>query len=418
MASRRWRAVAALAGVGDSVYTAIPLLVIGPLAQPIEVAASALVAYTAGGMLSNVLVWGRLGDLIDRPRILALIGTVAQGVLLLVLAVATSGWSIVPLCAVIGVVAVSMDGAVARLVAGDLPGRERSAAFLVYSSMIERGLLIGFAGAAFVLPLLALSLSGDLALRVVITLYALAVLAQAPLIATGPVPGRIPRVTVGRVAASGIHLSGAGAARPFHQALRFVRGPRPGAGPRPLPDELRLFFVTQVVLHAGYALYGSILAIYLREEAGLNMALVMSLFAAGGITTNLALLRTGRWLVTVPAVQILAASASARVVLFLGFAIIALAPTAGWSLTALLPLYLLTQAVWGLILASGVAHVAELAPARGKARTMSSYGAASSTGVIIGTMAAGAIAGSFGFVALFASASAVVLVGLVLLMRW
>ena len=159
LAQRRWRVSLLLAGVGDSIHGLLPLFALVALGQSITVSAAVGGAYVLGALLGNALLWGRLGDRVRSPLALVVVGTTVQGAAIVGLGLFPEIAGIVALAAGLGFVAVSMDGALMRLITGTLPVRERTEAAVLAASLLERGVLLGFALAAGVLPLLALTTS-------------------------------------------------------------------------------------------------------------------------------------------------------------------------------------------------------------------------------------------------------------------
>lgn len=420
MSRPRWRAAVTLGGMGDSILALLPLFVIGALKQPVEVAAGAAAAYTFGAMLGHVFLWGRLADRTAHPRAQVILGTAVQGSLLVGLGVFPTLAGIVAISAVLGLFAVSMDSALMRLVTADLAPKPRTVAVLRFARLVERGVLLGLLVTAVALPLLRLGVDDAIALRAVVVALGAIILAESLIVATatGPLPSAPTVVSVAaNLAADGLLVLWSGASGPVQQLIRVTVGSREPSDTW-FPDTLRLLLINLVVLHLGFALHSGIFAVYLHKEGGLASGAVAAILLGGSVMTNLTIPRVSEWLQTIPAVQVQAGAAGARAVLFGGYAALALAADAPWSLAGVALLYLLGQMCWGAVLPANTVRVSTLAPPGRQARAMSLFSGATGSGTVIGTTLAGTLAASVGFPVTFAAAAGVTLVAVALLLRW
>lgn len=421
MGRPRWRAAVTLGGMGDSILALLPLFVIGALQQPVEVAAGATAAYTFGAMLGHVFLWGRLADRTAHLRAQVILGTTIQGALMVGLGLFPTLAGIVALSAVLGLFAVSMDSALMRLVAADLAPKPRTVAVLRFARLVERGALLGLLVTAVALPLLRLGVDDATALRTVVVALGIIILAESLLVATatGPLLPRAP--TVASVATSlatdGLLVLWAGATGPVQQLIR-VTGGRREPSEAGFPDTLRLLLINLVVLHLGFALHSGVFAVYLRKEAGLASGGVAAILLAGSVMTNLTIPRVSEWLQTIPAVQVQAGAALARAAIFGGYAALALAADASWSLAGVAVLYLFGQMCWGAVVPANTVRVSTLAPPRRRAQAMSLFSGATASGTVIGTSIAGSLAATGGFPVTFAAAASVTLLAMAFLLRW
>jgi hypothetical protein len=417
MGQPRWRAAVLLGGMGNAIASILPLFALVALDQPVQVAAGAVAAYTLGTLGANLLVWGRLADRVRYPRALVVAGTAARGVLMLGVAVFPQAAGILALSLVLGASAVSADGALVRLVAGGLDRASRAAAMFTYSHLGQRGVLLGLAATSVALPLLRTSVDEVLALRIAVGGLGVVVLVQAAIaLSTVGFERAAPRLSealfdLGR---SGVMVLWSGAAGPVQRVLR-TGAPRRAAG---LPDSLRLMFASLAVLHLGFAVHSGVFAVYLRGEAGLSNALVVGVLLGGAVMTDFTISRVGRWLETIPAVQVQVAASALRAAIFLLFGLLAFAPAEAWSLAGVTLLYLLGQMCWGGIVPAHARRLADLAPESRRAEVMALHGAATGAGGVLGAALAGAVAAGLGFPITFALAAVLTVLGAVLLLRW
>lgn len=419
MDRRRWRVAAVLGGAGDSIATLLPLFALVALDQSVQVAASAGAAYTFGALIGNALFWGRLADRVRSPRALVIAGTGVQGAALLGLALFPDVASIVVLAAVLGLVSVSMDGALMRLVAGDLADRARTHAVLLFTRLIEVGVLAGFVLAAVALPLLNAAVSDETALRVTVGALGAAILAESALAASTVGRRRVAPAltsTVTDLARSGVFVLWSGAAGPMQRALRLPGAPGPAA--TRLSDSLRLLLVAVFVLFLGFALHSGVFAVYLRAEADLPDGAIMAVLLGGAFTTAVAMHRVSGWLRTLPAAPVQVAAGTVRAVIFAGYAALALEPGAAWSIAAVIALFFVSQTAWGALVPANTARVSALAPPARRGEVVAYFSAAAAGGAVVGATIAGTVADSVGFEVSFAAAAVVTGLASVLLGRW
>lgn len=414
----RWRVALQLGGMGDAVASLLPLFALTALDQSVGVAASTVSAYTAGSMVGHMFVWGRLADRITSPRLLVIVGTAVQGALILLIAVVPGFAGIVALSAILGLFAVSMDGALTRLVAGDLEPRARLAAITQFASLVERGVLYGLALSTAALALLAGATSEEVALRLVLAIIGVAILLESVIALTTVGTRRAaPRLgaAVGDLVRSGVVVIWGGAAGPVQRVLRV--GPATVGGDR-LPDSLRLMLVSLAILHGGYALQGSLIAIYLSEAAGLAGGPAIAILLAGAVMSAFAAARVAGWLDTVPAVQVQLGAAAVRFITFAGFGLTALAPAAFGSIALFTILFLVSQLGWGAVIVANSQRFADLAPASRRAEVVALQNVSTGIGGVVGAALGAGIAQEVGFAEAFFVSAVVAAVGAYLLSRW
>jgi MFS family permease len=406
----RWRVALQLGGMGDAALTALD--------QSIGVAASTVSAYTAGSMVGHMFVWGRLADRLTSPRLLVIVGTGVQGSLILLIAVVPGFAGIVALSAVLGLFAVSMDGALTRLVVGDLAPRARLVAITTFASLLERGVLYGLALSTAALAILGGVTSEETALRLVIGIIGLAILVESAIaLSTVGTRRAAPRLgaALGDLVRSGAVVIWGGAAGPVQRVLRV--GPATVQGDR-LPDSLRLMLVSLAILHTGYALQGSLIAVYLSDAAGLDSGFAIAILLAGAVMSTFAATRVSSWLETVPAVQIQLSAATVRVATFGGFGLLAFAPDALGSIAAFALVFLLSQLAWGAVIVANSQRFADLAPATRRAEVVALQNVSTGTGGVVGAALGAGIAQEVGFAEAFLLSAVVAAVGAFLLSRW
>jgi len=395
----RWRAGVVLGGMGNAVASLLPLFALFALELPVAVAAGTVSAYMLGTLVANLLLWGRLADRVRSPRALVIAGTAAKGALLLAAAVFPARIGILALSALLGAFAVSADGALMRLVVGNLDQPARVSAVLRYTRLVQRGALAGLAFTTLLLPPLREALDEQLALRVAIGALGVLTLGQSVLAATTIGFSRAaPRLgqAVTDLAASGVLVAWSGAFGPVEAVLRLAR-PGMAAARARLSDSLRLMFLSLFVLHLGFAMHGGIFALYLRQEAQLANGAVVGVLLAGAVMTDFTVGRVSRWLESVPAVQLQVSASAVRAGLYVAFALLAIRPLAAWSIAAIVAAYLVNQMAWGIIVLAHVRRLADLAPPARRAVVMAYHGASTGGGAVIGVAVAGAIAGASGF---------------------
>lgn len=415
--SRRWRASMILSGVSKTTILVLPLYVVGALGQGVGVAATAVAAFTFGAMIANLLLWGRLADRTSYPRALAAVGAFLYGLALIGAGLFPEFAGIIGLAVLLGAFSVAADGALVRLAAGQLPPLERTAAVLGYARRLEVGALFGLFGLAVALPLLDQYIDQSTALRVGMTAIGVAAIAQAGLSAwVSGTPARAPN-TVAGLAGDGLYVVWASVAGTL-RTVRWGEGSRgSGPGSAALPDALKLMLTNLAILYMGFALHGSVFAVYLSSEAGLSAGFVLGLFTVGAFLANVTILRVNSWLTVVPPVQVQAGVGVVRVVLFAGFAALAFASGAAWSIVLVLVLFLVSQVSWGAIIPANTARVTDLAPNSRRAEVMSYYNAALSAGLVMGALAAGPLA-AIDYAFAFGAAAVATALSVVLLLRW
>ena len=201
------------------------------------------------------------------------------------------------------------------------------------------------------------------------------------------------------------------------RALRITRQVA-RRGPERLSDTLRLLLMILVVMFFGFAMHGGVFALYLRTEGDLDDGPVLVALMLGALVTSLTIPRASVWLQTIPAVQAQTVAGAVRVVLYAGFALLALEAAAAWSLVGVGVLYLLSQTAFGIVVPANVARVAQLAPESRRGEVTGYASAAVALGVILGTTTAGLVADSAGFPVVFGIAAGATLVSSILLLRW
>jgi MFS family permease len=414
----RWRVALQLGGMGDSVVALLPLFALTALDQSVGVAASTVSAYTAGSMIGHLFVWGRLADRLTSPRLLVIAGTAIQGALILLIAVAPGFAGIVAVSAVLGLFAVSMDGALTRLVVGDLAPRARVVAITTFASLLERGVLYGLALSTAALAVLSGVTSEATALRLVLATIGIAILVESAIaLSTVGRQRAAPRLgaAIGDLVRSGAVVIWGGAAGPVQRVLRV--GPATVQGDR-LPDSLRLMLVSLAILHTGYALQGSLIAIYLSDAAGLAGGATIAILLGGAVMSAFAATRVASWLETVPAVQIQLSAATVRVVSFAGFGLLAFAPDALGSIAVFGVVFLLSQLAWGAVIVANSQRFADLAPASRRAEVVALQNVSTGAGGVLGAALGAGVAQEVGFAEAFLVSAVLSAVGAYLLSRW
>jgi MFS family permease len=426
---RRWRLAMLLGGVGDTVGSLLPLFALGVVGTDVGEAAGTAAAYTFGSLAGNVLIWGRLADRVRSPRALIVGGTAVQGASLVWLAAFPTAVPLLGAAAGLGLFAVSMDAPLVRLVAGDLPPRERLRAAVRFASFVERGILVGLMFSALALPLLGRVTDEVAALRIAMAVIGGGVLLESALaLSTITRERAAPRLAdaISDLSLSGAVVVWAGATTPIQRVLRvapFPTGPFPtrrqsDAASDPLPESLTLMLVSLAVLHAGFAMQGNLMGLYLREEANLEDGAIVAIFLLGSALTNVAVDRVGVWLDRIPAVQVQVTTGAVRTVVFAIYAGLAVVADANWSLIALVFLFCISQLSWGAIVSANSRRFADLSPPSRRGEVAALQSGFVGSGIVAGAALGGAIAGAIGFPAMFATSALLALAGTVLLLRW
>jgi MFS family permease len=421
LAERRWSLVLLLGGVGDIVGSLLPLFIVTALDLPVAAATSAVAAYTGGSLLAQLLLWGRLADRLDEPRILIILGTLGQGALIVGLAVLPVAGGVVGLALVLGAVAVSMDGALLRLALGSLEDRNRLRAASRFSILVQRGALVGLASSTIALALLPRWLDAETALRVVLASVGGFVIVESLLVLNTALGHRaMPRLarSLRDLAEEGALLLFGTATTPIQQLIRFRRPEAsPGAGREQVSDTLLIMLAALAVVHFGYAMQGSLVAVYLRERADVPSSLVVAVLLGGSVMTSVGLARISEWLEWVPPVQVQVLAAAVRAVAFALFALIATQPTLHVGIVGFVLAFFVSQLALGGVMASNARRLAALAPTSRRAEVAAWQSGAIGTGAVAGALLGGAIAGGFGYPPAFLTAAVIAGLGAVVLLR-
>lgn len=421
LAERRWSLVLLLGGIGDIVGSLLPLFIVTALELPVAVATSAVAAYTAGSLVAQLLLWGRLADRLDEPRILIILGTLGQGVLIVGLAVLPLSGGVVGLALVLGAVAVSMDGALLRLAVGSLEDRDRLRAASRFSILVQRGALVGLASSTVALALLPRWLDAEMALRVVLASVGGFVIVESLLVLNTTLGQRaLPRLgrSIRELGEQGALLLFSTAATPVQQLVRFRRlEASPRAGREQVSDTLLIMLAALAVVHFGYAMQGSLVAVYLRERADVPSSLVVAVLLGGSVMTSVGLSRISEWLEWVPPVQVQVLAAGVRALAFGLFALIATQPTLLVGIVGFVLSFLVSQLALGGVMASNARRLAALAPTSRRAEVAAWQSGAIGTGAVAGALLGGGIAGGFGYPPAFLTAAVIAGVGALVLLR-
>jgi predicted MFS family arabinose efflux permease len=163
------------------------------------------------------------------------------------------------------------------------------------------------------------------------------------------------------------------------------------------------------LLFTGFLVFNAPLPVFLLQEAGLHQSLIAAALY----------LPAGRRCESASPRRLLTTAALARTLIYPGCAaaVLLFGAGSGPTLLLLLALNAAAGATWAYINVGGSVVAARIAPAESKAAVMGLYNAAIGAGSIAGSLLGGLFAQHVSYLAVFASASVVILAGVVVIVR-
>jgi MFS family permease len=205
----------------------------------------------------------------------------------------------------------------------------------------------------------------------------------------------------------------------YHRVRQRGRRERETRDQEPFEDSLLLYYAATLVLFVAFGMGTTILPVFVTRQLGASSAVALATTASFLTTSTLAYNTLAKQMDHLQPLRMQAIATVARGTAFLALGFMGLlALPLPVSLVLVLALVTLSGVAWAAVTIAAVTRTVQLAPFRRRGEAVGIYQAVSYGGMVLGTLAGGALAQEVGFVSVFWVAAGLSFAALMLFLKF